>query len=127
MSDIDEHHAGIYQCLDDDGSASPRHGVFELIVHFAPKVTTHRHHINTEIGGTAELYCDYRADPIAIAQWIKNNEVLSFSEKHMMSYSADKHFNRSTLTVRDVTVDDLGEYVCQASVSYVDQMKMVIS
>lgn len=110
---------GTYQCLDDDGSQKPRHGMFEVVVHHVPKVTTHRHHVNTEIGQNAELYCDYRGDPIAISRWIKNNRVLGYSEKHMIEYSKEKHFNRSTLTVRDVSVDDLGEYICQAEVRWI--------
>ncbi|XP_061390258.1 neural cell adhesion molecule 1, partial [Musca vetustissima] len=111
---VDEHHAGIYQCIDDDGSATPKHGRFEVVVHYAPKVSTHRHHVNTDIGSTAELYCDYRSYPIAVTRWLKNNQYLSLSEKYMMTYAAEQHFNRSTLTVRDVTTDDLGEYKCQA-------------
>uniref|UniRef100_A0A1I8M6V2 Ig-like domain-containing protein n=1 Tax=Musca domestica TaxID=7370 RepID=A0A1I8M6V2_MUSDO len=111
---VDEHHAGIYQCMDDDGSPTPKHGRFEVIVYYAPKVSTHRHHVNTELGGIAELYCDYRSHPIATTRWLKNNQYLSLSEKYMMSYAAEQHFNRSTLTVRDVAVEDLGEYKCQA-------------
>ncbi|XP_075166236.1 lachesin [Haematobia irritans] len=114
LNNIDEHHSGIYQCLDDDGSPKPRHGMFELIVYYAPKVTTHRHHVNTEIGGNAQLYCDYRGEPIATTRWMRNNNIISYSEKHMMSLSTDKLFNRSTLTVNDVTTDDLGEYKCLA-------------
>uniref|UniRef100_A0A1I8QAP3 Ig-like domain-containing protein n=1 Tax=Stomoxys calcitrans TaxID=35570 RepID=A0A1I8QAP3_STOCA len=114
LDNIDAHHAGLYQCLDEDGSKNPRNGKFELMVYYAPKVTTHRHHVNTDIGEKAELYCDYRGEPIATTRWMKNNNIVGYSEKHMLGLSADKLFNRSTLTIYDVTFDDLGEYTCLA-------------
>ncbi|XP_065369250.1 hemicentin-2 isoform X2 [Calliphora vicina] len=114
LSGIEDHHSGIYQCLDDDGSEKPKHGMFNIVVLFPPKVTTHRHHINTEIGGNADLYCDYKGNPIAITTWFKNNQPIKYSEKYMMTYTMETHFNRSTLTVKDVSVEDLGEYVCRA-------------
>lgn len=116
LNGINDHHSGLYQCLDDDLKEKPRHGMFNIVVHYKPKVTTHRHHINAEIGGTADLYCDYRGDPIATTQWLKNKRPLSYSEKYMITNTMEKHFNRSALTVRDVTIDDLGEYICQAEV-----------
>ncbi|KAI8123930.1 hypothetical protein FF38_08195 [Lucilia cuprina] len=114
LNGIEDHHNGIYQCLDDDGSEKPKHGMFIIEVLFPPKVTTHRHHINTEIGGNAELYCDYKGNPIAITTWLKNNQPIKYSEKYMITYAMEKHFNRSTLTVKDVTMEDLGEYICRA-------------
>ena len=114
LNGIEDYHNGIYQCLADDGSKKPEHGMFNIIVLFPPKVTTHRHHINTEIGGNAELYCDYKGNPIATISWIKNNEPIKYSEKFMITYAIENHFNRSTLTVKDIAMEDLGEYLCRA-------------
>ncbi|KAL9918307.1 neurotrimin isoform 1-T8 [Glossina fuscipes fuscipes] len=114
LNNIDAHYSGVFQCLDDDGSEKPKHGMFNILVNYIPKVTTHRHHINTNIGSNAELYCDYKSEPIAVTRWLKNGHSLSYSEKYMISYAKDKHFNRTTLIVNDVAEDDLGEYVCQA-------------
>ncbi|KAM7342362.1 neural cell adhesion molecule 1 isoform 2-T3 [Cochliomyia hominivorax] len=114
LNGIEDYHSGIYQCLDDDGSENPRHGMFNIVVLFPPKVTTHRHYVNTEIGGNANLYCDYKGNPIAIASWFKNNKPIKYSEKHMITYETEKHFNRSTLIVNDITIEDLGEYICRA-------------
>lgn len=88
--------------------------MFNIIVLFPPKVTTHRHHINAEIGGNAELYCDYKGNPIATISWLKHNELIKYSEKYMITYAMEKHYNRSTLTVKDIALEDLGEYICQA-------------
>lgn len=117
LSNIDAHYAGVFQCLDDDGSEKPKHGMFNILVNYIPKVTTHRHHINTQIGSNAELYCDYKSEPIAVTRWLKNGHPLSYSEKYMISYAKDKHSNRTTLIVNDVEDTDLGEYICQAEVT----------
>lgn len=116
LNSIDDHHGGVYQCLEDDGSEKPRHGMFNVEVLYAPKVTTHRHHINTELGGNAELYCDFKGNPIAITTWLKNNQPKKYSEKYIIKFATEKHFNRSTLFVKNVTMDDLGEYICRAEV-----------
>ncbi|XP_055839599.1 protein amalgam [Episyrphus balteatus] len=106
--------AGIYQCLGDDGSKDPLHGSVTIDVHYAPKVTTHRHHVNTERGGRAELYCDYKAVPIAVAEWKRNGQYLEyFSDKYSVKSGIHKGKNRTILMVKDVGQTDLGEYECE--------------
>ncbi|XP_055920000.1 neuronal growth regulator 1-like isoform X2 [Eupeodes corollae] len=111
---FDADRAGIYQCLGDDGSKDPLHGSVTIDVHYAPKVSTHRHHVNTEQGAKAELYCDFKAVPIAVAQWKRNGQYLEiFSDKYSVKSTIHKEKNRTILTVKDVTSTDLGEYECE--------------
>lgn len=111
---FDADRAGVFQCLGDDGSKHPLHGSVTINVHYAPKVSTHRHHVNTEEGGRAELYCDYKAVPISVAQWKRNGQYIDFfSDKYTVKNSVHKEKNRTILVVKDVTPKDLGEYECE--------------
>ncbi|KAH8370488.1 hypothetical protein KR093_003652 [Drosophila rubida] len=112
LDNVDEENAGVYQCLGDDGSADPPHGMVSVDVQYSPKVSTHRHHVNAEEGGSAEIYCDYRANPIAISFFIKDGKTLSLSDKYSIKNSLHKQHNRTTLRVKDVDEGDLGEYLC---------------
>uniref|UniRef100_A0A6P4EJ30 Neural cell adhesion molecule 2 n=1 Tax=Drosophila rhopaloa TaxID=1041015 RepID=A0A6P4EJ30_DRORH len=112
LDSVDEKNAGFYQCLADDGSRDPPHGTVHIDVQYMPLVSTHRHHVNTEKGATAELYCDYRAKPIGRSYFIKDGKSLQISEKYSFKDSMHKAHNRTTLIVRDVMDSDLGEYLC---------------
>ncbi|KAH8299683.1 hypothetical protein KR044_004548, partial [Drosophila immigrans] len=112
LDNVDEENAGVYQCLGDDGSVDPPHGMVSVDVQYSPKVSTHRHHVNAEQGGSAEIYCDYRANPIAISFFIKDGKTLSLSDKYSIKNSLHKQHNRTTLVVKDIDESDLGEYQC---------------
>jgi len=112
LENVDEENAGVYQCLGDDGSSDPPHGMVTVDVQYSPKVSTHRHHVNSQEGGTAELYCDYRANPIAISFFIKGGKTLSLSDKYSIKNSLHKEHNRTTLIIKHVDESDLGEYIC---------------
>lgn len=110
LENVDEDNAGVYQCLGEDGSANPPHGILTIDVQYSPKVSTHRHHVNTQEGDTAEIYCDYRANPIAVSFFNKDGKTLSLSEKYSIKNSLHKEHNRTTLFVKNVDTNDLGEY-----------------
>ncbi|KAL7735322.1 hypothetical protein ACLKA6_018016 [Drosophila palustris] len=112
LENVDEENVGVYQCLGDDGSSDPPHGMVTIDVQYSPKVSTHRHHVNTQEGGSADIYCDYRANPIAISFFIKDGKTLSLSDKYSIKNSLHKEHNRTTLTIKHVDESDLGEYLC---------------
>ncbi|XP_034479790.1 immunoglobulin superfamily member 10 [Drosophila innubila] len=112
LENVDEENVGLYQCLGDDGSSDPPHGMLTIDVQYSPKVSTHRHHVNTQEGGSAQLYCDYRANPIAISFFIKDGKTLTLSDKYSIKNSLHKQHNRTTLMIKHVDENDLGEYLC---------------
>ncbi|XP_068145086.1 neural cell adhesion molecule 2 [Drosophila tropicalis] len=114
LDNIDESNVGVYQCLGDDGSRDPPHGMVTIDVHYSPKVSTHRHHVNAIEGGHAELYCNYRANPIALSFFIKGAQTLQISEKYSIKNSFHEGHNRTTLLVKNIEASDLGEYLCHA-------------
>ncbi|XP_032591524.1 protein amalgam isoform X1 [Drosophila grimshawi] len=113
LENVDEENAGVYQCLGEDRSAAPPHGSVSVDVQFSPKASTHRHHVNTMEGDTAEIYCNYRANPIAISFFIKDGKKLTLSDKYSIRNSLHKEQNRTTLLIKHVEESDLGEYLCQ--------------
>lgn len=112
LDNVDDSDAGVYQCLGEDGTADPPHGMLTVDVQYSPKVSTHRHHVNTQQGDTAEVYCDYRANPIAISFFSKDGKTLSLSEKYSIKNSLHKEHNRTTLYIKNVEASDLGDYRC---------------
>ena len=117
IDNVDSEHSGIFQCLADNGNAKPPHGMVNIEVQYAPKVSTHRHHVNTKAGDDAELYCDYKANPIATTSWYRNDDELSYSEKYTIrNIITEEGHNRTVLTVKDVRSSDLDEYICHVEV-----------
>ncbi|XP_017838581.1 lachesin [Drosophila busckii] len=112
LDNVDESNVGVYQCLGDDGSSEPAHGMVHIDVQYSPRVSTHRHHVNTQEGSSAELYCDYRANPIAIFFFTKDGKPLTVSDKYSLRDSVHKAHNRTTLIIKHVQDSDLGEYLC---------------
>lgn len=91
-----------------------------LDVLYPPKVTTHRHHINTETNADAELYCEYKANPIDKISWLKEGRPLDhLSEKYVIknAHSRESNRNRTTLMIKQVKSDDLGNYTCVVKVT----------
>lgn len=89
-------------------------------VHYTPKVSTHRHHINTEPRSEVQMNCEYQANPIAVAQWKKNSQYIQgFTEKYSVRSATHKGRNHTFLAVKDINLRDLGEYECQVKVIFI--------
>lgn len=117
---VDHTHAGIYQCLADDRSKHPYMTSITLDVLYPPKVTTHRHYINTETSQDAELYCEFKANPIGHITWTKEGKPLDqYSGKYQIKngHSRENNRNRTTLSIKQVKSEDLGDYSCSVNVS----------
>lgn len=115
IDQVDHFHAGTYQCLGDDNSQRPLHASVTINVQYIPRVWTHRHHVNTEEHDSPQLYCNYKAEPIAFPQWKKDGNYLPASafEKYKFESVLHEGRNSTILHVKDVQIDDLGEYECE--------------
>lgn len=94
-----------------------------LNVLYPPKVTTHRHHINTDTNADAELYCEFKANPIGHIGWTKDGKPLdTYSGKYIIkngrSYDEPHTKNRTTLIIKQVKSEDLGDYSCSVKVNF---------
>ena len=67
---------------------------------------------------TLTLECIVIANPLATIQWSKENQSLHNSSRISITYqfnSVEEPTSTSTLTVREITSEDDGDYICTAN------------
>lgn len=79
-------------------------------------VRVHKAEVNAAEGSTVDLHCTVNASPAARIRWTRAGHVLNDDNKHKIHVHPHKlhHHNMTTLRVRDVNKDDLGQYECHA-------------
>ncbi|XP_066597949.1 lachesin-like [Prorops nasuta] len=106
------HHAGIYQCLADDGKENPPHAAIDVIVQYTPEIETDYDVQHTGIGIESQLTCIVHANPIATVKWLKDQkEILPKKGKVIMRDNKTRH----TLHIQHTSAHDLGQYTCTAT------------
>lgn len=111
LQHADRHSAGQYQCSADNGVGQPDSRHITVKVLFGPEVEPERGTVHTGIGLEAQLVCIVYAEPAPQVLWFKNTAQLATTEH----YSAQVRGNRYTLTIRNVTKADFGNYSCNAN------------
>lgn len=83
-------------------------------------MNAHKTEVNAAEGSTVDLHCIVRSSPAARVHWTRMDKPVKSGEKHSMHMHPHEkhHHNMSTLRIRDVNKDDLGQYECQAENSY---------
>lgn len=92
-----------------------------MILYFildSPKVSAHRHIVNTIRGSDAHLHCAYNTSSMESVTWRKTNETIDFnnSNKYSILNESKNSANpqsKSTLVIKAVQSSDLGEYECE--------------
>uniref|UniRef100_A0A1L8E3A9 Putative neural cell adhesion molecule 1 n=1 Tax=Nyssomyia neivai TaxID=330878 RepID=A0A1L8E3A9_9DIPT len=113
IANAEYHHARVYQCLADNSIGKPAHESVTIHVHYSPKVTAHRHEVNTGEGYDAELFCNFKSDPVGRIYWLRHKNPLMEGTKYRVTQEQHGHHNRTALLVRQVKKEDLGVYQCQ--------------
>lgn len=114
IKSIEHHHYGVYQCIGDSGESHPPHASVTVNVKYRPKISTHRHYVNADLGENAELDCTFHSDPEAIVTWKISGKLLKSSSKHLITTTQNDRHGRTTLIVKKVENDDYGLYECIA-------------
>ncbi|XP_050292731.1 opioid-binding protein/cell adhesion molecule-like [Anthonomus grandis grandis] len=107
----DRHSAGQYQCSADNGVGEPDTKHITINVLYPPEVEVERATVHTGIGLEAQLVCIVYAEPSAQVLWYKETTQLGTTEQH----TTQSRGNRHTLTIRNVSQVDMGNYSCVAS------------
>lgn len=107
----DRHSAGQYQCSADNGVGAPDTRHISINVLYPPEVEVERATVHTGIGLEAQLVCIVYSEPPAQVIWYKATTQLGITEQH----ATQNRGNRYTLTIRNVSQIDMGNYSCAAS------------
>lgn len=110
----DHQHVRVYQCIADNGIAVG-HASVTFNVQYSPRVSAHRHIINTIEGDIAELHCTYNSSSAERITWRRGGEIIDADNNNRFVIVNDvKNGNhgKSTLVVKAVTKSDLGDYEC---------------
>uniref|UniRef100_A0AAR5PD99 Ig-like domain-containing protein n=1 Tax=Dendroctonus ponderosae TaxID=77166 RepID=A0AAR5PD99_DENPD len=107
----DRHSAGQYQCSADNGVGEPDTKHININVLYPPEVEVERLTVHTGIGLEAQLVCIVYSEPSAQVIWYKDTTQLGTTEQH----TTQNRGNRYTLTIRNVSQIDMGNYSCVAS------------
>lgn len=90
--------------------------VLTVVTVGAPKMFPVSHIVNTIFDDDADLHCSYSSPTAAKVTWHNSNGELDIKDANKYSLHSDhKHSSghfRSTLVVKNVQRDDLGEYHC---------------
>ncbi|XP_063981455.1 neurotrimin-like [Diachasmimorpha longicaudata] len=108
------HHAGVYQCLAEDRSASPQHEAIEVVVNYSPFIEEEHRTVHTGLGMVSEISCEVDAHPHGHLKWLKNGIIvpkIGTTHKHEPT-STGKSLHK--LIIEHTHKEDLGTYVCRA-------------
>ncbi|XP_015110266.1 neurotrimin [Diachasma alloeum] len=120
------HHAGVYQCLAEDRSASPQHEAIEVVVNYSPFIELEHDTFHTGLGMMSEISCEVDAHPHGHLKWYKNGNIVSkvgTTHKHEKT-STGKTLHK--LIIEHTHKEDLGTYTCRATNELGDASKEVI-
>ena len=83
--------------------------IFRIAV--APHITAHPQNATPPEGQNVTLSCNATGDPAPLIFWIKGGSIITKSGNPRISFEADN----KTLTIRNVSRNDSGQYRCVAN------------
>ncbi|XP_068233865.1 hemicentin-1-like [Palaemon carinicauda] len=118
---IEREHRGHYVCYADNSIGDPATSHIILEIQFSPHVRVSNKKMFVTPKGKAVINCSVEAHPAADLSWFKDNiEILGDSNRQVEQVEFVKEGEEpvmginSTLTIREVGVDDLGTYTCRS-------------
>ncbi|XP_068081375.1 hemicentin-1 isoform X2 [Anabrus simplex] len=106
VEDADREDEGHYQCEADNGIDK---GVGESHAHYVepPVVIASEGHVSVSEGQSVSLKCDVKGVPNPTLRWVKNSTVITPTDRY-------KILSDGNLKILSVSLDDAGEYTCEA-------------
>lgn len=83
--------------------------------------------MNAKEGATVDLHCIFKASPAPRVHWTRAGSKLHENDKYKIHMHPHEkhHHNMTTLRIKDVNKDDLGQYECHAENGYGKQKAAV--
>ncbi|CAO1425000.1 unnamed protein product [Diamesa hyperborea] len=107
---VDRNHAGIYQCLADNGVRDAVHVDIELTVLSPPDISVEKTWIHASDGCDIELGCTLHGDVNSEMMWYQNSFLLDPTDRRAMFSKGEKFI----LNISNFQQTDFGNYSCVA-------------
>jgi len=121
ISVVSRHHTGLYICTADNGVGHPSHANIDLQVLYPPELSIDQSWITRKEGIESEISCVVHGEPSPEVKWFKETMLLEpTNHRYMEAYG-----NRRVLVLRNVGVQDFGNYSCKAENSLGRQAKTI--
>ncbi|CAG5131926.1 unnamed protein product, partial [Candidula unifasciata] len=118
VSDVTREDSGTFKCAADNRIGPPATKTSKLLVKFAPVIDKSPEISRSagEKGSTVSLKCMAKGAPEVSITWTRNNNPVRGGSKYKLTSDSSKlvHYE-STLTIKDLEVEDYGAYVCTAT------------
>ncbi|XP_018021352.1 protein amalgam-like [Hyalella azteca] len=108
---VDRHIEGTYTCSASNSIGEPSKAYATVIVQYPPEIRPKQAMVHGGEGDSAELVCIVLGFPAPRVSWSHNGQIPS-SDKYQMTTDGERRYS---LTVRNVSEQDFGEYRCNAS------------
>lgn len=109
---------GIFTCEAFNGAGRPTLSNMNMKVYHKPVVINDpkRPYVAADVGKSVEIDCKASAKPEPTFYWFKNDKNLSESNLYSITNQRNESFDvfESTLTIKRVEENDMGEYSCKA-------------
>ncbi|XP_062574505.1 protein amalgam-like, partial [Saccostrea cucullata] len=118
IHNITRYCSGAYECEAYNGIGPAVSKVFSVNVHFQPEVQVLNKKQKQDLGKETILQCEISASPQAIVNWRKGEDVFTANSFHRITseiYEKDIYTTILLLRIQNLTWNDFGEYVCEAS------------
>ncbi|KAL4716395.1 hypothetical protein ACJJTC_006757 [Scirpophaga incertulas] len=116
--------AGRWTC-----KAGEHNETIDIIVGIKVKIPNRHTTMEGDEGKTVKMSCEANGYPLPVIQWYKDGKLInekSSSSKYSMKRKGDKYY----LEVKDLTYEDIGEYLCkvmQKALSYYTDKTILLS
>ncbi|XP_061192075.1 limbic system-associated membrane protein-like [Saccostrea echinata] len=118
IHNITRYCSGAYECEAFNGIGPAVSKVFSINVHFQPEVQVLNKKQKQDLGKETILQCEISASPQAIVNWRKGGNVFTANSFHRITseiYEKDYYTTVLRLRIQNLTWNDFGEYICEAS------------
>ncbi|XP_050316135.1 limbic system-associated membrane protein-like isoform X2 [Anthonomus grandis grandis] len=110
LDKVDRHHAGVYQCVANNGVGEEVKEQIYLHVLYPPEITVERPVVYSGEGMEAQLVCIVHGESQPEVLWYRDTMQLDTTERRIMESRGSRH----TLVIRKVNRQDFGNYTCVA-------------
>jgi len=110
IDNVRKEDSGTYICTASNNVGTISADQIELKVLYPPEVSSAKRAVYAGPGDRDVLTCIVKAEPRANVSWYKDGRAVHYDKTHL----ADQHGSLFMLRLKEITINDLGNYTCEA-------------